>query len=241
MKSLKHPATVIAVVALLFAALGGGTVAFASGLIPGSRIKNHSIPAKKLTASAVKSLHGQRGAAGAQGPPGAKGDPGAPGPKGDTGARGPKGDTGPPGPPVGSTSGAWSDSSAVLSGCDEVVIHSDAFTLTRASAIYASASAAYQENGAPLQTGLLQFQLEDSTSTVVAASGQGFATVDSAGQRGEISIGQVLFPGGSSVGSGVYTAPPGKYTLELLASASDGGCSGQPLLWRPNMAYFTLG
>jgi hypothetical protein len=67
----------------LFVALGGGA-AWASGLISGSQIKNHSIPAKKLTASAIKSLHGQRGPTG------------PPGPKGDTGA---KGDTGPQGNP----------------------------------------------------------------------------------------------------------------------------------------------
>jgi hypothetical protein len=63
MKTLKHPATVIAVVAL-FAAFGGGGIAYASGLISGSQIKNHSIPVKKLTASAIKSLRGQRGVPG---------------------------------------------------------------------------------------------------------------------------------------------------------------------------------
>ena len=79
MKGLKHPATAFAVLAL-FVALAG--TAYASGLISGSQIKNHSIPAKKLTASAIKSLHGQRGPTG---PPGPKGNPG---PKGDTARRG---------------------------------------------------------------------------------------------------------------------------------------------------------
>jgi hypothetical protein len=64
-----HPATVIAAVAL-FIALGGGAAAYASGLISGSQIKNHSIPAKKLTRSAIKSLRGKRGPAGPQGPGG---------------------------------------------------------------------------------------------------------------------------------------------------------------------------
>lgn len=84
MKQLRHPATVIAAAALFFA-VGGGALAYASGLIPGSRIKNHSIPAKKLTKSAIKSLHGLRGPAGA---PGATGPPG---PKGATGSTGPQG------------------------------------------------------------------------------------------------------------------------------------------------------
>ena len=60
MKYLKHPATIIAMVAL-FIALGGGAAAYASGLISGSKIKNHSIPATKLTKSAIKSLRGKRG------------------------------------------------------------------------------------------------------------------------------------------------------------------------------------
>lgn len=81
MRFFKHPATVIATVAL-FIAVGGGTAAYASGLINGSQIKNHSIAAKKLTNSAVKSLRGKRGPAGAQGTPGAPGAPGAPGPGG---------------------------------------------------------------------------------------------------------------------------------------------------------------
>ena len=59
-KHLRHPATLIAAAAL-FVALGGGAVAYAGGLISGSHIKNHSIPAKKLTKAAIKSLHGQPG------------------------------------------------------------------------------------------------------------------------------------------------------------------------------------
>lgn len=84
MRFLKHPATVIATVAL-FVAIGGGTAAYASGLINGSQIKNHSIAAKKLTKSAISSLRGQRGPAGPAGPAGPTGPQG---PKGDTGSTG---------------------------------------------------------------------------------------------------------------------------------------------------------
>ena len=73
MKNLRHPATVIAAIAL-FVALGSG--AWASGLISGSHLKNHSIAAKKLTRGAIKSLHGRRG------------------PRGPAGARGPAGPAG---------------------------------------------------------------------------------------------------------------------------------------------------
>jgi hypothetical protein len=55
MKPLGHPATVIAALAL-FVALGGGAAAYASGLISGSQIKNHSIAEKKLTKKAIKAL-----------------------------------------------------------------------------------------------------------------------------------------------------------------------------------------
>jgi|1185.fasta_scaffold1327294_1 hypothetical protein len=74
MKSLKHPATLIAALAL-FVALGGG--AYASGLISGSHIKNHSIAAKKLTKRAVRTLHGRRGPRGPVGEAGPAGPAGS--------------------------------------------------------------------------------------------------------------------------------------------------------------------
>jgi hypothetical protein len=52
------PALVISLIAL-FVALGG-TTAYASGLISGRQIVNHSIPANKLTAAAVNALQGGR-------------------------------------------------------------------------------------------------------------------------------------------------------------------------------------
>ena len=75
---LRHPATAIAALAL-FVALGGGAAAYASGLISGSQIKNHSIAEKKLTQSAITALRGQRGARGPAGPTGATGAQGIPG------------------------------------------------------------------------------------------------------------------------------------------------------------------
>jgi len=60
--SAPSPAFAISLIAL-FVALGG-TTAYASGLISGTRIVDHSIPAKKLTAAAVDALQGERGPAG---------------------------------------------------------------------------------------------------------------------------------------------------------------------------------
>jgi hypothetical protein len=75
------PALAIALFAL-FLALGGGAAAYASGLISGSQIKNHSIAEKKLTPKAIKALRGRRGpkgSTGATGPAGAAGAPGSTG------------------------------------------------------------------------------------------------------------------------------------------------------------------
>jgi hypothetical protein len=71
-KGLRHPATLVAATAL-FVALGGGAAAYASGLISGSQIKNHSIPATKLTKTAIESLRGKRGLRGPAGQPGPSG------------------------------------------------------------------------------------------------------------------------------------------------------------------------
>ena len=97
MKSLRHPATIIAALAL-FVALGGGK-AVAGGLISGSKILAHSIPASKLTSAAIASLHGTRGATGPTGPAGPRGATGAQGAKGATGSQGPVGLQGPMGLP----------------------------------------------------------------------------------------------------------------------------------------------
>lgn len=102
MKGLRHPATVIAALAL-FVALGGGA-AWASGLISGSKIKNHSIAEKKLTKKAIRALHGARGA---RGPKGATGAAGA------AGAAGAPGSAGPPGPPGPSNTIRWNSSASV--------------------------------------------------------------------------------------------------------------------------------
>lgn len=93
------PALAVAIVAVVLALTGG---AFAAGrLIDGSQIKNGSISASKLTASARSQLHGEQGPKGPKGAKGLTGSTGATGqqgPKGDTGAQGPKGDKGDTGP-----------------------------------------------------------------------------------------------------------------------------------------------
>jgi hypothetical protein len=86
----------------LFAALGGSAYAAVTvtgkqiqdGTITGKDVKNRSLGAAKLSASALGSLAGERGPAGPQGPAGPKGDPGKQGPTGPAGATGQQGPQG---------------------------------------------------------------------------------------------------------------------------------------------------
>jgi len=84
----------IIVTAIILAAVISGSAGAASLLIDGSKLKNHSVPVTKLTASAVQSLQGQRGPRGAQGP---AGDDGTQGIQGVQGIQGAQGLAGPPG------------------------------------------------------------------------------------------------------------------------------------------------
>jgi hypothetical protein len=105
--SRRH-STAVAYLAL-FAALGGSAYAAATitgkniddGTVTGKDVKNRSLGTKKLSATALSSLAGERGPTGPQGQKGDRGEPGAAGPTGATGPKGDtgaKGDTGPTGP-----------------------------------------------------------------------------------------------------------------------------------------------
>ena len=100
MKNLRHPATILAALAL-FVALGSGA-AVAGGLVSGKQLVDHSVQEWKLTGRAISSLRGQRGPTGSQGPAGPQGPKGATGLTGPTGLSGPVGPVGPIGP-IGAT------------------------------------------------------------------------------------------------------------------------------------------
>ena len=201
-KHLRHPATVIAALAL-FVALGGGA-AWASGLIPGSRITNHSISTKKLTARAIKSLRGQTGPAGPQGTPGTPGGPpgpagpagpagpvgpagpaGATGPAGAKGATGAPGASGPQGPagPAGSTVG-YTQSGTTTPGFHAVSVTAKAantaITLTGAAS-FASASSyvCFGSDVTPKHTGaLVTFTYSSGSQLLYTLSGSRSAATD---------------------------------------------------------------
>lgn len=102
-------ALIVAILALVvatstgavFAASKIGTHALKNGAVTSSKIRNHTIQRKDISAKALRQLHGARGARGATGPRGAtgrQGDVGAMGPAGPKGDTGPAGATGPAGP-----------------------------------------------------------------------------------------------------------------------------------------------
>jgi hypothetical protein len=76
------------ITAIIVAAVIAGSAGAASLLIDGHKLKNHSVPVTKLTASAVASLRGQQGEPGPQGIQGPQGTPGPPGAQGVPGPPG---------------------------------------------------------------------------------------------------------------------------------------------------------
>lgn len=198
-KNLRHPATVIAALAL-FVALGGGA-AWAGGLIPGSRIKNHSIATRKLTKSAILSLRGATGAVGPQGPQGTPGTPGGPpgpqgpmGPTGLTGATGPAGPAGPAGPkgatgaqgPAGTSGGpvGYTQTGATITGFHGVSVTATAVNTAikvTGAAVFASATSyvCYGSDVTAKHTGaLVMFTYTSGSQFQYALSGGKFAGND---------------------------------------------------------------
>jgi hypothetical protein len=94
---VKHPATIISIIAL-FVSLSGGAYATSQALIGSSQIKNGSIQLVDISAKAKKALKGLRGPRGRAGPVGPTGATGATGPQGAPGAQGPTGPQGAQGP-----------------------------------------------------------------------------------------------------------------------------------------------
>ena len=101
LRALRHPATILAILALVLASAGGAAAAhlitgrdIAKGTITGANVKDGSLSVKDLSGSTRAALAGAAGPAGAVGPQGpaggggAKGDPGLKGDKGDAGGTG---------------------------------------------------------------------------------------------------------------------------------------------------------
>lgn len=217
------PALVVSLIAL-FVALGG--TAYASGLISGSQIRNHSIPAKKLTRSAIETLRGHRG------PAGPKGATGATGAKGATGAVGATGSVGPAGPTSG---GAVTGTGGNLVGCKDNIEASTSVAITTPSRLFVAGSGSYDYLTPTSGSGTLQLDVEvfDSGNTIVGDVIGG--PTQSTGSAIAVSTAGVI-----TDGSGAVTLQPGTYTVELDASAG-GSCSAVHTFAFPQVSYVVLG
>ena len=93
-RRLPSPSLAVSITALVVAMGGTGYAAtqlsgsnIKAGTITGKQVKKHSLPAGKLSATAIAPLRGAQGPAGPAGPAGAAGADGAPGPAGILGIR----------------------------------------------------------------------------------------------------------------------------------------------------------
>lgn len=157
LRPLRHPATLLALIALIVAAEVPAT---AARLITGTQVRDGSLQAKDLSRSARRALAGRQGAAGPTGPAGA---PGAPGPRGADGARGEtgprgaqglegpkgdegdKGDTGPPGPTASAFGSSTTD--AELGVVTPLPVVTATITTTVRSRIVANGTAEIRSDG----------------------------------------------------------------------------------------------
>jgi hypothetical protein len=94
LRSLAHPSTVLATIAVV-AATGG--VGYAAAKITSADIRDGTIQTRDIAPTARKALTGKTGRTGSAGAPGIAGQPGTVGPQGPKGDPGPKGDKGDPG------------------------------------------------------------------------------------------------------------------------------------------------
>ena len=244
---------------LLVAGLAWATIPDASGTIHACysrsggtlRVIDASVTTCKQGETSLSwKTEGDPGPAGPTGPAGPAGPTGPAGPAGATGSEGPVGPTGPQGVagPAGADGISGGSglviSSASISGCGEVTAGSLPITLSLPAKIFASGRGSYSRGSTALRSGVLRFELLDATATVVAASGIGVGTLSDTTDSGRqaITVADVLQIRNPDFTLGPdYVAPAGTYTLRLLASASDGLCSGTSTMSFGAMSYLLVG
>jgi hypothetical protein len=155
------------ITAIILAAVISGSAGAASLLIDGKKLKNHSVPVTKLTASAVRSLRGHSGPQGIQGPQGTEGA------QGIQGTQGPQGVPGPPGL-SGYVGGTASDSTVSVAAGAQGTAHSWCPAGTQALG-----GGYFSEGAGALRTVSAAFEIQDGTGApgfgVTMANGGGVA------------------------------------------------------------------
>jgi hypothetical protein len=186
-------------------------------------------------------------AIGAVGPAGPAGPAGEIGPTGLTGATGPQGDTGPIGPQgdpgAGGISGGGSAAlpSSLVISCADVVVGAKSISVTQPTKIFGSARASYHRNGTDLAQGVMSLQLLDAGNATVATSVTGWVNISAgaAGSQIPMVISEVLHAG--VAGTADYIAPPGTYSLRLIAHGANGTCGANAALVFPALSYLLIG
>jgi len=132
--------------------------------------------------------------------------------------------------------------SSSVNNCSGSVIKTLALTLSQASKIYAFGFGAYDRDAMTLKTGELWVELYNDTSTLVASTHEAYGSdFGSDTVRIPLAPTGVLHGGGAFASNPDYVAAAGSYTLKLVASGNDGGCSGTGTIWRPSLGYMLVG
>jgi hypothetical protein len=216
--SRRH-STAVAYLAL-FAALGGSAYAAVTvtgknikdGTITGKDVKNRSLGTKKLSATAVSSLTGQRGPAGSQGP---KGDPGEQGPQG------PKGD---PGLNVAGTRQVPNQYDIACN--QDVVVGTLPVSVPSSSRIWTDAHGPIANMNSGATEAGLWLRLRDAGDTkTLAVSVASFEGELEARTVSPLQTGGLMLAGSNPTApANAYTAAPGSYLLQLVVRSQGGTC-----------------
>lgn len=215
------PAMIVALIAL-FVALGGSATAgilvtgkqIRNGSVTGIDVKNNSLTSKDIRDIRSKDIKdGSLRARDFR--------------TGELGSQGPQGERGPRGNPGVSFGDGRLVPNANDIACDtDVVVGSQQVAITETRRIWVHGHGSFRPDGAAATEYAIWLRLQDGTNTTVAVSTAAWdanVTIGDADTVMVLATGGVLLTGATPEGAdAAYEAPPGTYTLQLIARASGG-------------------